>query len=135
MDTKNSYTEKLEATVAKKKEELTAYEPYAPDEMFRFRGKDLFSVEDFWQYAYSQLDGMAETIAEVLVAKALGINKLCASLEQRDIPNTDLLDCTDKQQLLGEPGCRAEAVKAVRGICILPEYEQGYREAQCLDCG
>ena len=51
------------------------------------------------------------------------------------LPNTDLLDCTDKQQLLGEPGCRAEAVKAVRGICILPEYEQGYREAQCLDCG
>lgn len=44
MDTKNSYTEKLEAAVAKKKEELTAYEPYAPDEMFRFRGKDLFSV-------------------------------------------------------------------------------------------
>ena len=75
MDTKNSYTEKLEATVAKKKEELTAYEPYAPDEMFRFRGKDLFSVEDFWQYAYSQLDGMAETIAEFLVAKALGIKK------------------------------------------------------------
>ena len=71
MDTKNSYTEKLEAAVAKKKEELTAYEPYAPDEMFRFRGKDLFSVEDFWQYAYSQLDGMAETIAEFLVAKAL----------------------------------------------------------------
>lgn len=75
MDTKNSYTEKLEATVAKKKEELTAYEPYAPDEMFRFRGKDLFSVEDFWQYAYSQLDGMTETIAEFLVAKALGIKK------------------------------------------------------------
>ena len=75
MDTKNSYTEKLEAAVAKKKEELTAYEPYAPDEMFRFRGKDLFSVEDFWQYAYSQLDGMAETIAEFLVAKALGIKK------------------------------------------------------------
>ena len=75
MDTKNSYTEKLEAAVAKKKEELTAYEPYAPDEMFRFCGKDLFSVEDFWQYAYSQLDGMAETIAEFLVAKALGIKK------------------------------------------------------------
>ena len=75
MDTKNSYTEKLEAAVAKKKEELTAYEPYAPDEMFRFRGKDLFSVEDFWQYAYSQLDGMAETIAEFLVARALGIKK------------------------------------------------------------
>lgn len=75
MNTKNSYTEKLEAAVAKKKEELTAYEAYAPDEMFRFRGKDLFSVEDFWQYAYSQLDGMAETIAEFLVAKALGIEK------------------------------------------------------------
>lgn len=75
MDTKNSYTEKLEAAVAKKKEELTAYEPYTPDEMFQFRGKDLFSVEDFWQYAYSQLDGMAETIAEFLVAKALGVEK------------------------------------------------------------
>lgn len=77
MDTKNSYTEKLEATVAKKKEELTAYEPYAPDEMFRFRGKDLFSVEDFWQYAYSKLDGMAETIADVMeVLYAMG--KTCA---------------------------------------------------------
>lgn len=75
MNTKSSHTEKLEAAVAKKKEELTAYEPYKPDEMFRFRGKDLFSVEDFWQYAYSQLDGMAETIAEFLVAKALGIEK------------------------------------------------------------
>lgn len=75
MNTKSSHTEKLEAAVAKKKEELTAYEPYKPDEMFRFRGKDLFSVEDFWQYAYSQLDGMAETIAEFLVAKALGVEK------------------------------------------------------------
>lgn len=28
----SSYTEKLEAAVAKKKEELTAYEPYMPDE-------------------------------------------------------------------------------------------------------
>lgn len=42
---------------------------------------------------------------------------------------------TEKLEATGEPGCRAEAVKAVRGICILPEYEQGYREAQCLDCG
>lgn len=75
MDTKCSYTEKLEVEVAKKKEELTAYEPYTPDEMFRFKGENIFSVEDFWQYAYSQLDGMAETIAEFLVAKALGIKK------------------------------------------------------------
>lgn len=75
MNTNGSYIERLEAAVAKKKEKLTAYEPYKPDEMFRFRGKDLFSVEDFWQYAYSQLDGMAETIAEFLVAKALGIKK------------------------------------------------------------
>lgn len=75
MDTKSSYTEKLEVTVAKKKEELTAYEPYKPDEMFRFKGENIFSVEDFWQYAYSQLDGMAETIAEFLVARALGIKK------------------------------------------------------------
>lgn len=71
----SSYTKKLEVAVAEKKKELTAYEPYTPDEMFQFRGKDLFSVEDFWQYAYSQLDGMAETIAEFLVAKALGIKK------------------------------------------------------------
>lgn len=34
MDTKSSYTEKREVAVAKKKEELTAYEPYKPDEMF-----------------------------------------------------------------------------------------------------
>lgn len=42
---------------------------------------------------------------------------------------------TEKLEATGEPGCRAEAVKAVRGICILPEYEQGYREAQCLGSG
>ena len=71
----SSYTKKLEVAVAEKKKELTAYEPYTPDEMFQFRGKDLFSVEDFWQYAYSQLDGMAETIAEFLVAKALSVEK------------------------------------------------------------
>lgn len=47
MDTKSSYTKMLEAAVAKKKEELSAYEPYTPDEMFRFRGEDLFFVEDF----------------------------------------------------------------------------------------
>lgn len=47
MDTKSSYTEKLEVAVAKKKEELTAYEPYKPDEMFRFKGENIFSVEDF----------------------------------------------------------------------------------------
>ena len=53
-------------------------------------------------------------------------------LEQRDIQDTDLFDCTDKQQLLGKPGYRAEVIEAVRGICVLPEQESGYRQAQCL---
>lgn len=161
MNTKSSHTEKLEAAVAKKKEELTAYEPYKPDEMFRFRGENIFSVEDFWQYAYSQLDGVAETIAEFLVAKALGVEKaenvnywtaydMAYRNKRIEVKATSYVHPwnkeiskirtfsiapTNKQQLLGEPGCRAEAIKAVRGICILSEYEQGYREAQCLDCG
>ena len=65
----------LEVAVAQKKEELTAYHAYAPEEMFLFKGEEQFSVLDFWQYAYSQLESLGDTIAEFLVAKALGIEK------------------------------------------------------------
>ena len=43
--------------------------------MFLFKDKEQFSVLDFWRYAYSQLKGLGDIIAEFLVAKALGINK------------------------------------------------------------
>ena len=69
------YVKALEKKVAQEKEKLTAYYSYLPEEMFRHKGNELFSVLDFWQYAYSQLGGLGDTIAEFLVAKALGIEK------------------------------------------------------------
>ena len=65
----------LELDVAKRKAELTAYHSYSPEEMFRHKGQELFSVLDFWRYAYGQLEGLSETVAEFLVARALGIEK------------------------------------------------------------
>lgn len=65
----------LEIDVAQRKEKLTAYHSYAPEEMFVHKNKKLFSVQDFWRYAYSQLEGLGDTIAEFLVAKALEIEK------------------------------------------------------------
>ena len=65
----------LETIVAKRRERLTAYHAYAPDEMFQYKGDSVFSVLDFWQYAYSQLDSSADILAEFFVARALGIEK------------------------------------------------------------
>lgn len=65
----------LEMDVAQRKQELSAYHSYAPEEMFTHKDRELFSVLDFWRYAYSQLEGLGDTIAEFLVAKALGIEK------------------------------------------------------------
>lgn len=65
----------LEMAVAQRKEKLTAYHAYLPEEKFLHKGKELFSVLDFWRYAYSQLEGLGDTLAEFLVAKALGIEK------------------------------------------------------------
>ena len=65
----------LEQFVAQKKKALTAYHSYSPNEVFSHKGKVLFSVLDFWQYAYSQLEGLADTLAEFFVAQALGIEK------------------------------------------------------------
>ena len=65
----------LEQFVAQKKKDLTAYHSYMPDEMFLHKGEAMFSVQDFWQYAYSQLEGLADSLAEFFVAKALGIEK------------------------------------------------------------
>ena len=65
----------LEIAVAKRKEELTAYHSYSPEEMFRHKGQELFSVLEFWRYAYGQLEGLSGTVAEFLVARALGIEK------------------------------------------------------------
>ena len=65
----------LEIDVAQRKEKLTAYHSYLPEEKFLHQGKELFSVLDFWRYAYSQLEGLGDTLAEFLVAKALGIEK------------------------------------------------------------
>lgn len=65
----------LEIDVAQRKQKLTAYHAYSPDEKFFHKGKELCSVLDFWQYAYSQLEGLGDTLAEFLVANALGIEK------------------------------------------------------------
>ncbi|MBQ4625098.1 MAG: hypothetical protein IJB51_11220 [Clostridia bacterium] len=69
------YIKALEEDVAQRKAELTAYHAYAPDEKFQHNGKELFSVLEFWQYAYSQLEGLGDTLAEFLVAKALCVEK------------------------------------------------------------
>lgn len=71
----DKHTEAQEAAVARNREKLTAYHAYAPEEQFRHRGEALFSVLDFWRYAYSQLEGLGDTLAEFLVARALGIDK------------------------------------------------------------
>lgn len=69
------YIKALEEDVAQRKARLTAYHSYSPEEQFRHKGEELFSVLDFWQYAYSQLEGLGDALAEFLVAKALGIEK------------------------------------------------------------
>lgn len=69
------YIKALEEDVAQRKAELTAYHAYAPKEKFHHNGEALFSVLDFWQYAYSQLEGLGDTLAEFLVAKALCVEK------------------------------------------------------------
>lgn len=43
--------------------------------MFFHKEHDLFSVLDFWRYAYSQLENLSDTLAEFLVAKSLEIEK------------------------------------------------------------
>ena len=65
----------FEQDVAQRKAELTVYHAYQPDEKFRYKESELFSVLDFWQYAYGQLEGLGNTLAEFFVAKALGIEK------------------------------------------------------------
>lgn len=69
------YIKALEEDVAQRKVKLTAYHSYAPEEKFQHNGEALFSVLDFWQYAYSQLEGLGDTLAEFLVAKALCVEK------------------------------------------------------------
>ena len=69
------YIKALEMDVAQRKAKLTAYHSYLPEEKFLHKGKELFSVLDFWRYAYSQLEGLGDTLAEFFVAKALGIEK------------------------------------------------------------
>ncbi|MBQ8496180.1 MAG: hypothetical protein IJ489_01845 [Clostridia bacterium] len=65
----------LELDVAQRKDKLTEYHSYSPEEMFQHKGQKLFSVLDFWRYAYGQLEGLSDTLAEFLVARALGIEK------------------------------------------------------------
>lgn len=69
------YIKALEEDVALRKAKLTTYHSYSPEEQFRHRGEELFSVLDFWRYAYSQIEGLGDTLAEFLVAKALCIEK------------------------------------------------------------
>ena len=43
-------------------------------EKFEFNGKDLgFDFKDYWQFHYSNIHDLQDTIAEFIVAKALGI--------------------------------------------------------------
>ncbi len=65
----------LEEEVASRKEKLTTYHAYEPEEELLLNGEPLFSVLDFWKYAYSQLKGTAGALGEFFVARALGIEK------------------------------------------------------------
>lgn len=69
------YIKALEKDVAQRKEKLTDYHAYTPDEMFTSNGEEVFSVLDFWRFAYSQLKGKGGALAEFFVAKALGVGK------------------------------------------------------------
>ena len=65
----------LELEVSKRKDKLTSYHSYLPNEKFLHNGEELFSVLDFWRYAYSRLESLGDTLAEFFVARALGIEK------------------------------------------------------------
>lgn len=65
----------LEMDVAQRKKKLTEYHSYLPEERFFLQGEELFTVLDFWRYAYGQLEGFSDTLAEFFVARALGIEK------------------------------------------------------------
>lgn len=54
---------------------LTDYHMYTSQEQFEFKGEGIFSVQEFWEFTYSYLEGQIAYIAEFLVAKALGITK------------------------------------------------------------
>ena len=69
------YIKELELAVAQQKRNLTQYHAYTPNEKFVFHKEEQFSVLDFWQYAYSQLEGLGDTLAEFFVAQALGVIK------------------------------------------------------------
>lgn len=69
------YIKELETVVAQRKKMLTEYHAFTPDEKFLYNEQEQFSVLDFWQYAYSQLAGLSETLAEFFVAQALGVVK------------------------------------------------------------
>ena len=69
------HIKELELAVAQRKSKLTQYHAYTPDEKFVLNKEEQFSVLDFWQYAYSQLEGLGDTLAEFFVARALGVIK------------------------------------------------------------
>lgn len=69
------YIKALEEEVAKRKIANTSYKAFPPNEKFTLNGEDIFSVLDYWKYAYSQMEAENSTIAEFLVARTLGIEK------------------------------------------------------------
>ena len=48
---------------------------YTGEDCFRAEGNPVFSVLDFWQFMYSQLDSLSGDLAEFIVAQALGVKK------------------------------------------------------------
>ena len=48
---------------------------YSGEDLFKVEGKPVFSVLDFWQFMYSQIDSLSGELAEFIVAQALGIKR------------------------------------------------------------
>ncbi|MBR4235892.1 MAG: hypothetical protein IKR85_07505 [Clostridia bacterium] len=65
----------LEAAVQQQHDEHTKYYAYTEADAFTFNGVKEFSVLDYWRYTFCQLKNQQDTIAEYLVARALGISK------------------------------------------------------------
>ena len=65
----------LEASVDQWQKNVTNYKCHTEDEHFISEGKPVLTVLDYWRFLYGNLESDHTSIAEFLVAKALGIEK------------------------------------------------------------
>lgn len=70
-----SILDDLTRAVEELRESNTQNKIYSGNDRFFSEGKEIFSVEDYWQYMYGQIGSHAGELAEFFVAKALGIDR------------------------------------------------------------